>query len=76
KTRGGFYPGVLSQYTVLSEEWYSHAPDTLDAAQASTLPCAGLTAWFALIERGDLQTEERHPSGALHQNLVAGLQTA
>ncbi|MCJ9692026.1 NAD(P)-dependent alcohol dehydrogenase [Rhizobium sp. PRIMUS64] len=59
KTRGGFYPGVLSQYTVLSEEWYSHAPDTLDAAQASTLPCAGLTAWFALIERGGLKAGDK-----------------
>ncbi|RWX32360.1 zinc-dependent alcohol dehydrogenase family protein [Rhizobium leguminosarum] len=59
KTRGGFYPGVLSQYTVLSEEWYSRAPDTLDAAQASTLPCAGLTAWFALIERGGLKAGDK-----------------
>ncbi|OBY08278.1 alcohol dehydrogenase [Rhizobium leguminosarum bv. trifolii] len=59
KTRGGFYPGVLSQYTVLSEEWYSRAPDTLDAAQASTLPCAGLTAWFALIECGGLKAGDK-----------------
>ncbi|MBB3589857.1 NADPH:quinone reductase-like Zn-dependent oxidoreductase [Rhizobium sp. BK529] len=59
KTRGGFYPGVLSQYTVLSEEWYSHAPATVDAAEASTLPCAGLTAWFALIERGGLKAGDK-----------------
>ncbi|MGM5056551.1 zinc-dependent alcohol dehydrogenase family protein [Rhizobium sp. 814_E9_N1_1] len=59
KTRGGFYPGVLSQYTVLSEEWYSRAPETLDAAQASTLPCAGLTAWFALIEGGGLKAGDK-----------------
>ncbi|ASS56089.1 zinc-dependent alcohol dehydrogenase family protein [Rhizobium leguminosarum] len=59
KTRGGFYPGVLSQYTVLSEEWYSRAPETLDAAQASTLPCAGLTAWFSLIERGGLKAGDK-----------------
>jgi NADPH:quinone reductase-like Zn-dependent oxidoreductase len=59
KTRGGFYPGVLSQYTVLSEEWYSRAPETLDAAQASTLPCAGLTAWFALIECGGLKAGDK-----------------
>ncbi|WP_163451101.1 zinc-binding dehydrogenase, partial [Escherichia coli] len=24
-------------------------------AEASTLPCAGLTAWFALVERGQLR---------------------
>ncbi|MGR9077820.1 zinc-dependent alcohol dehydrogenase family protein [Rhizobium leguminosarum] len=59
RTRGGFYPGVLSQYTVLSAEWYSRAPDTLDAAQASTLPCAGLTAWFALIECGGLKAGDK-----------------
>ena len=44
---------------MLSEEWYSHAPDTLDAAEASTLPCAGLTAWFALIERGGLKAGDK-----------------
>jgi NADPH:quinone reductase-like Zn-dependent oxidoreductase len=26
------------------------APETLDDAEASTLPCAGLTAWFALVD--------------------------
>ena len=58
-TRGGVYPGVLSEHTVLSEEWFTLAPDTLDAAEASTLPCAGLTAWFALIECGKLKAGDR-----------------
>ena len=52
---GGSLPGVLAQYVVLHEDWLVHAPRTLDAAQASTLPCAGLTAWFALIEKGALR---------------------
>ncbi|MBB5256947.1 zinc-dependent alcohol dehydrogenase family protein [Rhizobium leguminosarum] len=76
KTRGGFYPGVLSQYTVLSEEWYSRAPETLDAAQASTLPCAGLTAWFSLIERGGLKAGDKvlvHGTGGV---ALFGLQIA
>ncbi len=30
------------------------APETLNDAEASTLPCAGLTAWTALVERGYL----------------------
>ena len=51
---GGSLPGVLAQYVVLHEDWLVHAPRTLDAAQASTLPCAGLTAWFALVEQGGL----------------------
>ncbi|MBB5666747.1 NADPH:quinone reductase-like Zn-dependent oxidoreductase [Rhizobium leguminosarum] len=59
QTRGGFYPGVLSEHTVLSEEWFSLAPKTLDAAEASTLPCAGLTAWFALIECGKLKAGDK-----------------
>lgn len=59
KTLGGFYPGVLSDYVCFSEEWFVHAPSTLDAAEASTLPCAGLTAWFALIEKGKLKAGDR-----------------
>ncbi|MBP0500848.1 NAD(P)-dependent alcohol dehydrogenase, partial [Mycobacterium tuberculosis] len=31
------------------------APDTLTGLQSSTLPCAGLTAWTALVERGRLR---------------------
>ncbi|RKP46088.1 NAD(P)-dependent alcohol dehydrogenase [Trinickia fusca] len=51
---GGALPGVLAQYVVLHEDWAVHAPRTLDAVAASTLPCAGVTAWFALIEQGAL----------------------
>jgi len=52
---GGSLPGVLAQYVVLHEDWLVHAPRTLAAAEASTLPCAGLTAWFALVEKGALR---------------------
>lgn len=52
KTLGGYYPGVLAQYIALPADWFVAAPASLDAAQASTLPCAGLTAWFALTCRG------------------------
>ncbi len=53
-TRGGPLSGVLSQYVVDSAEWYVRAPDSLSAAEASTLPVAALTAWMALIELGKL----------------------
>lgn len=53
-TRGGPLPGVLSEYVVDSAEWYVHAPRTLSAAEASTLPVAALTAWMALVELGQL----------------------
>ncbi|WGS48118.1 NAD(P)-dependent alcohol dehydrogenase [Paraburkholderia sp. D15] len=49
---GGSLPGVLAQYVVLNEAWAVRAPRSLDAVAASTLPCAGLTAWFALVEKG------------------------
>lgn len=55
KTLGGIYPGVLAEYVCFPEDWLVHAPTTLDDAQASTLPCAALTAWFALVERGALR---------------------
>jgi NADPH:quinone reductase-like Zn-dependent oxidoreductase len=49
---GGPLPGVLAEYVVLSQEWAVAAPRTLDDASASTLPCAGLTAWSALVDAG------------------------
>jgi len=52
RTLGGFFPGVLAEYVILPEDWLVAAPATLDDVQASTLPCAALTAWFALVERG------------------------
>jgi NADPH:quinone reductase-like Zn-dependent oxidoreductase len=55
KALGGFYPGVLSEYLTLPEEWLSASPASLDDGEASTLPCAGLTAWFALVELGDVR---------------------
>lgn len=44
---------------VLPEGWFVAAPKSLDAAEASTLPCAGLTAWFALVEKGHLRAGDR-----------------
>jgi NADPH:quinone reductase-like Zn-dependent oxidoreductase len=55
RTLGGFYQGVLSEYLALPADWLVSAPASLDDAEASTLPCAGLTAWFALVERGKIK---------------------
>ena len=57
-TLGGHYPGVLSEYVAFSQEWFTAAPASLDDAQASTLPVAGLTAWFSLVEQGHLKAGE------------------
>ena len=52
RTLGGYYPGVLADYVAFPEDWFVRMPATLGHAEASTLPCAGITAWFALVERG------------------------
>lgn len=52
---GADLPGVLSQYRVLHENNLVAAPATLGDAPASTLVCAGLTAWHSLVEVGRLQ---------------------
>ena len=58
RTLGGVYPGVLSEFVAFPDEWLVSAPATLSDAEASTLPCAGLTAWFGLVEKGRLHAGE------------------
>ena len=55
KTSGGYFQGMLAEYVIVKEDALLASPETLDDAEASTLPCAGLTAWFALVERGQLR---------------------
>lgn len=58
RTLGGYYPGVLAEYVAFPADWFVRAPASLDDGEASTLPCAGLTAWFALVEKGHLRAGE------------------
>lgn len=51
-TRGGPLPGVLAESVVVSGESVVRAPSHLSDAEASTLPCAMLTAWSALVVQG------------------------
>ncbi|KVL86249.1 zinc-dependent alcohol dehydrogenase family protein [Burkholderia stagnalis] len=53
---GGPLPGVLAEYVTLGEQAAVRAPASLDDAAASTLPIAALTAWFALVETGGVQS--------------------
>jgi len=55
---GGDTDGVLRDYMVLDESALVAVPEHLSLAQAATLPCAGLTAWHALFERGRLAPGE------------------
>ena len=52
---GGSLDGVLREYVVLNEEGIVQVPDYLSDVEAATLPCAALTAWHALIERGGVK---------------------
>ncbi len=58
RSLGGSEPGVLADYVAFPEDWFSLAPESLDDAECSTLPCAGLTAWFALAETGRVRAGE------------------
>jgi NADPH:quinone reductase-like Zn-dependent oxidoreductase len=55
---GGPLDGVLGEYRTLHEDGAVRAPDHMSNAEAATLPCAGLTAWDAVINRGGLQAGE------------------
>jgi NADPH:quinone reductase-like Zn-dependent oxidoreductase len=52
---GGTTDGVLSQYIMADQTALVAVPAHLSLEEAATLPCAGVTAWHALFERGDLQ---------------------
>lgn len=76
QTLGGTHPGVLAEYVAFPADWFTAAPATLDDAQASTLPVAGLTAWQALVELGGVKAGETvlvHGTGGVS---LFGLQIA
>lgn len=51
-------PGVLCTRRVFPEEGLVRAPAHLGFEAASTLPCAALTAWHALVDHGRLTAGE------------------
>lgn len=44
--------GVLAEFVVFNEQDAVRMPDNLTFIEASTLPCAGVTAWHALMVAG------------------------
>ncbi|MES2605857.1 MAG: NAD(P)-dependent alcohol dehydrogenase [Pseudomonadota bacterium] len=44
--------GVLAEYVVFNQQDAVKMPDNLTYIEASTLPCAGVTAWHALMVAG------------------------
>lgn len=73
---GGPGPGMLASHVLIDADWAVAAPTTLSHVEACTLPCAGLTAWFALAETGALRAGETvliHGTGGV---ALFGLQIA
>ena len=51
---GGSIDGVLAEEVVLDQEAWVAMPAHMDFIEASTLPCAGVTAWNALFRAAPL----------------------
>jgi NADPH:quinone reductase-like Zn-dependent oxidoreductase len=50
--------GILREYAAFDENAVVSVPEHLSFEEASTLPCAAVTAWHALVESGHLRTGE------------------
>ena len=54
---GGSRDGVLCEYVTLPETGVVGMPAHLSWEEAACFPCAGVTAWAGLIERGQLESD-------------------
>jgi NADPH:quinone reductase-like Zn-dependent oxidoreductase len=57
-TLGSPLDGMLTEFRCLSAEGLVKTPAHLTDEEASTLPCAAVTAWHALVERGGVRAGE------------------
>jgi NADPH:quinone reductase-like Zn-dependent oxidoreductase len=57
-TLGGPLDGMLAEQVVLHEDGLVHVPGHLSDEEAATLPCAGVTAWSALVTEGQVRAGE------------------
>jgi NADPH:quinone reductase-like Zn-dependent oxidoreductase len=55
---GGDLDGVLREYGAFDENGLVEIPASLSYEEAATLPCAGVTAWNALVHSGNLKAGE------------------
>jgi NADPH:quinone reductase-like Zn-dependent oxidoreductase len=58
-TLGGPLDGVLAQRMIVDASSVVHAPVQLDDVEAACLPCAGVTAWNALVVHGELAAGDK-----------------
>lgn len=59
KCLGGPLPGTFAESIVLPADGALPLPELLSDDEAATLPCAGLTAWSAVVEFGGVEAGER-----------------
>ncbi|MBJ2290557.1 hypothetical protein JFT44_11490 [Pseudomonas sp. MF5691] len=52
---GSPLPGGLAEYMIIHEDSAVGAPHNMTDVQASTLPIAALTAWYSLVDYGQLK---------------------
>ena len=52
---GGAIDGMLTELAVLEEDGVVRLPRHLSFEEGATLPCAGVTAWHALVEIGEIK---------------------
>ncbi len=55
---GNTIPGALAEYFVLDQRALAKAPDYLSDDEAASVGCAGLTAWYSLVEKGQLKADQ------------------
>ncbi|MEM8920792.1 MAG: NADPH:quinone oxidoreductase family protein [Pseudomonadota bacterium] len=58
RVAGGAKTGAFAEYAIVSVEGLSAAPETFSFPQAAAYPAAYLTAYVALVRRGNLQAGE------------------
>ncbi|MBD2437831.1 NAD(P)-dependent alcohol dehydrogenase [Nostoc sp. FACHB-110] len=51
---GGGIDGMLAEYVVLNQDGLVILPDHLSYTEGATLPCAAVTAWHALVTKGNV----------------------
>jgi NADPH:quinone reductase-like Zn-dependent oxidoreductase len=55
---GGAIDGVLAEYAAFPEDAVAPVPEHLSFEEAATLPCAGVTAWNAVVVEGNVRAGE------------------
>ncbi|GAB2779580.1 NADPH:quinone reductase-like Zn-dependent oxidoreductase [Hymenobacter luteus] len=55
RSLGGSTDGVLAEYVSFPEQAVAKVPDSFSFEEAAAFPCAGVTAWHALVEQARLK---------------------